>query len=145
MRGDPTDSYTAGSFTPSHVGCSLTYVATIARQDGDPTPFAGTFVSVDGLTANWSTSDIADMTTWTITISATSSGCDNATVLSTVTYDLEVTNPCLTATLIIDQADTIFTFPSIVQYLGQPQSDLTWTDADITPSITGCGLYTYLL
>ena len=98
--------------------------------------------SGDSLTTTVSTTNLASEGTYTITTSVES--CN----LGTVSYDVIIQDPCLTATFTIDSDDS--TFPAGVgaiaftyKVLIDTDLDLTWNTAtDIVSSITGtdsCG------
>ena len=137
--GDAKDIVLAG-WTADNGYCSLT----VPTPTISPADTYGIFsFSADNLTTTVESTDIASVGTYTITTSVDS--CDYA---SSVSYDVIVTNPCLTATFQIDKNDNKFppgagAIALIYKIYTDVALDITVNTAtDIVSSITGtdpCG------
>ena len=52
-----------------------------------------------------------------------------------MSYTFEVKSQCWVTTISIDSPNAVFGYPALTQNVWQPQSDIEWSDGDITTSV----------
>ena len=129
---NPLSEYEIPNFGVSLSSCPVSYFNSAAPVNTWLTGVSD--YSGSGKKVGWSTITEAHMGTYTITIDARDSVCQYQAT-GTMSYTLEVKSQCWVTTITIDSANAIFGSPALTQNVWQPQTDITWSDGDVTTAV----------